>query len=453
MAEMRRFGAADIVLLLVVVLVAGGVRAGYLILCADSAHSSGPVLVQDDAPAQATLVENLKKDYSFKSTAPFSAGEEETAHVSPGYPWFLALLARISADLDSTVRWAQCGLGALTAGLYFLFARRAFRNLIVATLAGLFCALHPFWVIDTAALADGTLISFLVALTLWMGTRVGQEGGAFGSLVYGLVLAATALVRAALLPFAFVAMSWMLLRSRRLAGGWLCALLAFLGFAIGLSPWTVRNFQVFSKERPELVPIVDSTHLHLWIGNNPKANGGPLTDEMKATVTKDLSGMTQPDRYAYLGRNYAWEEVCNHPGETLHRRIQAAIAFYLGSAWVEHHGTLAATVSPPPSGDTAARFSEITPVLLLATLLVMLALGLLGWRWTYGWRWEAMPSSLAFIWIPLPYVLSHAEMLSGPRLPLDGLLLTYAAFAILCCVPGIGKELFAGGDGPEEQGS
>jgi hypothetical protein len=50
---------------------------------------------------------------------------------------------------------------------------------------------------------------------------------------------------------------------------------------------------------------------------------------------------------------------------------------------------------------------------------------------------------LAAIWIPLPYVLSHAEALSGPRLPLDGVLLCYAAFALACLLPAHGR-LWAG---------
>src|SRR5438105_565379 len=79
------------------------------------------------------------------------------------------------------------------------------------------------------------------------------------------------LVRAALLPFAVVAVLWFLVRCRTLKRGWLCALLAFLGFANGLAAWTVRNFQTFH----DAVPIADSTYLHLWIGNNPLATGGP----------------------------------------------------------------------------------------------------------------------------------------------------------------------------------
>src|SRR5262249_52900466 len=80
------------------------------------------------------------------------------------------------------------------------FARRAFRSVFVGTLAGLLCAVHPFWVFNTAELNDGVLASFLLAACLMLGARGCQTGEAFTSLLYGLALAALALVRAALLP-------------------------------------------------------------------------------------------------------------------------------------------------------------------------------------------------------------------------------------------------------------
>ena len=83
-------------------------------------------------------------------------------------------------------------------------------------------------------------------------------------------------------------------------------------------------------------------------------------------------------------------------------------------------------------------------VLFFWTLLGLLVLAFLGWRWSYGWQAESMPAALAMIWIPLPYILSHAEALSGPRLPLDGVLLCYAAFALLCLTPGVRRYFLDG---------
>src|SRR5262249_50973709 len=201
-----------------------------------------------------TLVENLKKDRAFRCRAPLAAGEEETAHAAPGYPVLLAALQTLPVEVsERTVRWIQCVLGTLTAGFYFLFARRAFRHRVIGALAGFLCAVHPFWIVNTAEINDGALATFLLAACIALGARGSQSGGALTSLLYGLGLASLALVRAAALPFAFVALLWFLLRCRFVSRGWLCAVLAVLGFVNGLAPWSLRNYQVFG----EWIPIVD----------------------------------------------------------------------------------------------------------------------------------------------------------------------------------------------------
>ena len=90
-------------------------------------------------------------------------------------------------------------------------------------------------------------------------------------------------------------------------------------------------------------------------------------------------------------------------------------------------------------------------VTLQAVLLAMLVLAGLGWRWSYGWRWESILAVLAVMWIPVPYILGHAEGLSGPRLPLDGVLLCFAAFAAARCVPGVNGPLLDAPDAGEPQ--
>src|SRR5262249_14764012 len=90
-------------------------------------------------------------------------------------------------------------------------------------------------------------------------------------------------------------------------------------------------------------------------------------------------------------------------------------------------------------------------LMFYAAMCVMIFLGLLGWRWSYAWRREGRLLALAAIVIPLPYVLGHAEALGGPRLPLDGVFLTFAAYALACLVPGVGASLFAGPEGAKDE--
>jgi 4-amino-4-deoxy-L-arabinose transferase-like glycosyltransferase len=323
----------------------------------------------------------------------------------------------------------------LTAGLYYLFARRAFRSLFVGAFTGFLAAVYPFWVINTAQIEDGVVATFLLALVLFLGARASQTGAPLASLVFGLALAGLSLVRAALLPFSFLTLAWFLLRTRGLTRGWLPAVLAFLGFAGGLAPWTVRNFQVFQ----EPIPVADSLYYHLWIGNNPHADGGPLTREMLADAPRaELEQIDkQPARYARLGKEVA-AEVRDRPVQTVLRRVQAFLKFFLGDALIKH-GELAQPAQPDK--EISAGLRDTYPMLLTLTLVLLLLLALFGWRLTYGWRWESMPAVLAAVFVPLPYVLGHAEALSGSRLPLDGVLLCYAAFAVACCLPTVGNYL------------
>jgi 4-amino-4-deoxy-L-arabinose transferase-like glycosyltransferase len=461
MPETRRFALIDLSLALFVLAVASGARGWYLTECADGGRSAGPVRVQDASPpGRDALVVNLKESASFSGPAPLGprdeAGKDKegpTAHVAPGYPWLLSLAARVAPDPGLLVRGVQVGVGALTALLYFLFARRAFGSLLVAALAGLFCALHPFWVVSAVELEDGVAAAFLLALALWLGARGGQSGGALTSLLYGLTLAGLALVRAACLPFAFVGVLWYLWRCRSLPRGWLYALLAFLGFANALVPWAVRNYQVTGG----VVPIADSAWWHLWAGNSPGATGGPQTEEALLTrlasargqsaddLRRSLGEMPQRERYWGLAQDVV-NEVQRDASVTLNRRTWAGLSFVFGEKWLDDWQAWEAVES---GGAFPPWLASSFPAIVAGVLLAMLALAFLGWRWTYAWQREAMPAALAVVWLPLPYILSHAEALAGPRLPLDGVLLCYAAFTLAGLLPRLGPRLRAGAP-PEE---
>jgi 4-amino-4-deoxy-L-arabinose transferase-like glycosyltransferase len=351
--------------------------------------------------------------------------------------------------VDRTVRWVQCVLGALTAALYFLFALRAFESRRVAALTGLFCAFHPYWIIDTAQVNDGVLASFLLGLTVFLGARAAQWGGALASVLYGLGLAGLALVRAALLPFTIVALLWFLLRCRTARQGWLYVILAFLGFVTGLACWTFRNYRAFG----EIIPVADSTYLHLWMGNNARATGGPESEstmlqalaaqrgEPQNETAEQVGQLSQKERYDQLGRA-TWKYIRSDPAGALKHRFEAVASFLLGEQWLRDR--ILWKVNGPESGSLPDWLAGSYPAILYGSLFGMFTLALLGWRWSYAWRHEMMPASLALIWVPLPYILSHAGVLQGPRLPLDGVLLCYAAFALVCLASPLSNRFFGG---------
>src|SRR5205823_796687 len=137
---------------------AGATRVWYVATCTDYGKQSPALRVQGQSSPD--LAANLVEYQWFGGTTPLSKDEERTAHIAPGYPMLYASIAYWSDNADMLMRWLQCALGTLTVGCYFFFARRAFHSTLIATVAGLFCAGHPFWILNTAELNDGVLISF-----------------------------------------------------------------------------------------------------------------------------------------------------------------------------------------------------------------------------------------------------------------------------------------------------
>jgi hypothetical protein len=440
MFAIRRLGIIECLWLLGVVVVAMSARVWYLNEWADGGRSAGPLQVQG-TPSPSDLkaiLTHLTEDNWFAGRAPLATEEESTAHVSPGYPYLMAWMDRAPFDLgtlDRTMRWLQCLLGTLTTLLYALIARRAFGSMFVAVFTGLLCALHPFWIVNTAEINDGVVVTFLLGVSLWLGMRAVQDGGLVSSFFFGVVLACMALTRAAYLPFVFVAILWFTGRCRIVRRGWLCALLATLGMINALVPWSFRNYRLFG----EVVPVVSTAPYHLWIGNNPKATGGPLDEtttqsvltEARAAgavdVEKPKETPSQKARYDQLTEAVR-TEVQAHPAETLRRRLMAGVYFWFGADWFKS-GKSFETESLSAMESPGILLGNAT-LLFNAVFLFMIVFGLLGWRWTSKYSVQAMPTSLALIWIPLPYILGHAAGLLGPRLPLDGVVLCYAAFAL-----------------------
>src|SRR5207237_3918434 len=140
-------------------------------------------------------------------------------------------------------------------------------------------------------------------------------------------------------------------------------------------------------------------------------------------LSADLADTDQPHRYRGLAPDVR-REIQNNVAGTLSRRISATLGFWLGYKQVNLFEKFESW------SESEIWLVNNWPAISYATLLVMLGLGILGWRWSYPWAYDARLITLAVVFCFLPYFLSHVAGGQGSRLPLDGILLTFAALAL-----------------------
>jgi 4-amino-4-deoxy-L-arabinose transferase-like glycosyltransferase len=193
-----------------------------------------------------------------------------TALWPPGYPVTLAVVDKLTGDSLNAARLLNIILGAATAALVFLIARRLFDRL-TAIFAGITLALLPAHVLFTTVLLSETYFGFLLAASLAilvyfvLDRQRPNLAVMFG---LGALTVFTGYVRGEFLAYGAVLALLIAVHLRR------NALLPLAAFAIGgaaiVTPWVVRN-QVQMGE-----PIVGTTGSGrvAYQGHNPDADGG-----------------------------------------------------------------------------------------------------------------------------------------------------------------------------------
>src|SRR4029079_4729210 len=133
----------------------------------------------------------------------------------------------------------------------------------------------------------------------------------------------------------------------------------------------------------------NSTYLHLWMGNNPRATGGPQDDhtmilalaqtrEEQDSITAGwLAKMEQPERSRALAEP-TLRQVQDAPLDTLTRRLWAGLCFFFGEDFLTQK-KLWREVTYLEDGQSVDQSNGEYPLLLTASLLGMLLLGAIGW--------------------------------------------------------------------------
>jgi uncharacterized membrane protein YhaH (DUF805 family) len=222
-------------------------------------------------------------------SAPYSGAPiAPTAQQPPLYPVMLAAIFKVFGIYSVPSLWTAILMnilaGAVTAVLLYYIGRHHFSE-NVGILAGWLWVLP--WAYQIRAFSVSLTNAYLAALgvavlLLWFPQTLTTGWRWF---VFGIYSGLLVLLQPSLLTIVVAYGGWLArsqTRSRRV-------LLSVVGLLLVLTPWTIRNYEVFGR----FIPLRDNFGLELWVGNRPGMTG-----------TLDFSGDfpdNDPSSYARLG--------------------------------------------------------------------------------------------------------------------------------------------------------
>src|SRR5271165_4904818 len=193
-----------------------------------------------------------------------------TVWFTPIYPYLVAGVFKIWGIYTDASRLViealNCAFAALTVIPIYGSARRSFGKGIAvgASWAWTFLPTALFfpvtWIWDTAMAALFLALIFWATLALRDAKTILPWAG------YGALWVTGVLVNPSMLSLFPFLVGWALWQARRDSLPWgKFAAATLLVFALGLVPWTVRNYRVFGK----IIVLRSNFGLELWLGNNP----------------------------------------------------------------------------------------------------------------------------------------------------------------------------------------
>jgi 4-amino-4-deoxy-L-arabinose transferase-like glycosyltransferase len=247
---------------------------------------------------------------------PYGGNTGPSAWEPPLYPYLIGGVFKIFGIYTYASAWVLLSINSLLAALttfpVFLIAHRSFGSRVAIWSARAW-ALNPYvWYWSIHWIWDTTFTPLMLALIFLVSLEMEQWPGWWGWVLFGVLWAIGGLANPAMLaflPFCGVWVWW-----RRSVNGLLSlggVALSSCVFFLVLSPWLVRNYEVFGK----VVFIRDDFGLQFRLGNNKLADGMSIV-----TLQPNLNKL-EFEKFARMGelgyeadcRRLAFEWIHEHP--------------------------------------------------------------------------------------------------------------------------------------------
>ncbi|MEW6481476.1 MAG: glycosyltransferase family 39 protein [bacterium] len=168
-----------------------------------------------------------------------------TARREPIYPLFLSTIYFIFGHSYLAVRILQAIIGALTLVIIYLIGKRIF-GFYCGVLAGLYCAIYPFFIGHIGLLYTEIFFTFLLAISTYSLIEAWEKEKIKNYIYSGIFFGISTLTRGITILFPFFLFFIFLIFKKRIIN----LLIFSLAFAMVIIPWTIRNYIRFNVFLP-----------------------------------------------------------------------------------------------------------------------------------------------------------------------------------------------------------
>lgn len=222
-----------------------------------------PPKLGSDQDEYDTYAWNLAQGKGYRGPSPGFGRDNLTAYRVPGTSLIWAGLYRIFGHRYGAVRLFQCLMGALTVLIIYDTGKRAFSERIGLAASAIY-SVWPMAIFYSAQLLSETLATFwflaYIAASLWFAEKPSLRRASLAGLLLGLAL----LTKGGFAIMILFAIIWAIWQFRAKRPAIFLALVIPLISLLLLTPWIVRNYQVFGH----FIPLATEGGDTLLGGNN-----------------------------------------------------------------------------------------------------------------------------------------------------------------------------------------
>jgi len=326
---------------------------------------------------------------------PYGGNTGLSAWEPPLYPYLIGGVFKIFGVYTYASAWVLLSINSLFAALttipVFLIAHRSF-GARVGVWSARAWALNPYvWYWSIHWIWDTTFTPLILALIFWVSLEMEQWPDWRGWMLFGILWGVGALANPAMLaflPFCGLWIWWR--RSRRGLPSLGGVVLSSVVFFLVLSPWLVRNYEVFGR----FVFIRDDFGLQFRLGNNQFSDGMLFASLQPNLNPSEFDRFRQMGEIAYEAdcRRVAFDWIREHPQRFLVISLKRFFYYWNGV--------------PRPTDSTAPWDFRSSLFLASSVLVIWGAVRALRQRWPGAWLFAGLIATYPTVYY---FVFPHAR--------------------------------------------